>query len=264
VSRYILSRLVLAAVMALLATLVIFLLANTVPGDPVLAQLGDLAASNKEFVAEWRAKWGLDLPLWQRYVIFLQQLLHGDLGISISSQRPVLQDIPRLCLPQRWNLPALRSCCRSVVGIPLGIMAAVRRDSWIDHVARLISLIGVSSPTFWLAFIMLALFYGGLQIAPGPGTDRCHCAAAPVGHRALSDRQRVCRRLGHVPRCAGASSAALNRARGGHARSDHPHDPRQHAREHAAGLCARCARQGHPRAPHRDRPHPAECPDFRS
>jgi hypothetical protein len=80
-------------VMALLATLVIFLLANTVPGDPVLAQLGDLAASNKEFVAEWRAKWGLDLPLWQRYVIFLQRLLHGDLGISISSQRPVLQDI---------------------------------------------------------------------------------------------------------------------------------------------------------------------------
>src|SRR6185295_13729833 len=53
--------------------------------------------------------------------------------------------------------------------IPLGIMAAVRRDSWIDHLARLISLIGVSSPTFWLAFIMLALFYGGLQIAPGPG-----------------------------------------------------------------------------------------------
>ena len=62
--RYILSRLALALVMALLATLVIFLLANTVPGDPVLAQLGDLAASNKEFVAEWRAKWGLDLPLW--------------------------------------------------------------------------------------------------------------------------------------------------------------------------------------------------------
>ncbi len=53
--------------------------------------------------------------------------------------------------------------------MPLGILAAVRRDTWIDHVARFISLIGVSSPTFWLAFIMLALFYGGLQIAPGPG-----------------------------------------------------------------------------------------------
>ena len=153
--------------MALLATLVIFLLANTVPGDPVLAQLGDLAASNKEFVAEWRAKWGLDLPLWQRYVIFLQQLLHGDLGISISSQRPVLQDI-RDFAPATLELASIAFLLSLVVGIPLGIMAAVRRDSWIDHVARLISLIGVSSPTFWLAFIMLALFYGGLQIAPGP------------------------------------------------------------------------------------------------
>ncbi len=91
--RYILSRLAAAVVMAVLATLVIFLIANTVPGDPVLAQLGDLAASNKEFVAAWRAKWGLDLPLWERYFIFLKGLLHGDLGISIASQRPVLDDI---------------------------------------------------------------------------------------------------------------------------------------------------------------------------
>src|SRR6267378_3191919 len=87
VPRYILSRLVLAVVMALLATFVIFLLANTVPGDPVLAQLGDLAASNKEFVAEWRAKWGLDLPLWQRYAVFLERLFHGDLGLITRTTR---------------------------------------------------------------------------------------------------------------------------------------------------------------------------------
>src|SRR5437763_272349 len=154
--------------MALLATLVIFLLANTVPGDPVLAQLGDLAGSNKEFVAEWGAKWGLDLPLWERYLIFLQRVLHGDLGISIASQRPVLQDI-RDFAPATLELASIAFLLALIIGIPLGIMAAVRRDSWIDHVARLLSLIGVSSPTFWLAFIMLALFYGGLQIAPGPG-----------------------------------------------------------------------------------------------
>lgn len=166
--RYILSRLGLAVLMALLATLVIFLLANTVPGDPVLAQLGDIAASNKEFLAEWRAKWGLDLALWERYVIFLTRLLHGDLGISIASQRPVLADI-RDFAPATIELASLAFVLSIVVGVPLGILAAVRRDSWIDHAARLISLIGVSSPTFWLAFIMLAVFYGGLQIAPGPG-----------------------------------------------------------------------------------------------
>jgi len=168
VPRYILSRLIVSVVMALLATLVIFLLANTVPGDPVLAQLGDLAASNKEFVAEWRAKWGLDLPLWQRYLIFLERLAHGDLGTSIASQRPVLQDI-RDFAPATLELASVSFLLALAVGIPLGILAAVRRDSWIDHLARLISLIGVSSPTFWLAFIVLALFYGGLQIAPGPG-----------------------------------------------------------------------------------------------
>ena len=73
-------------------------------------------------------------------------------------------------------MPRQRSSWRAVVfaialvfGIPLGILSAVKRDSWIDHLARVISLLGVASPTFWLAFIMLAVFYGWLQIAPGPG-----------------------------------------------------------------------------------------------
>jgi peptide/nickel transport system permease protein len=167
-SRYIASRLGLAAIMALFSTLVIFLIANTVPGDPVLAQLGDLAASNKEFVAEWRHKWGLDLPLWERYGVFLVKLAQGDLGISIASQRPVLADIVDFA-PATIELASVAFLLSLLVGVPLGILAAVRRDTWIDHVARFISLIGVSSPTFWLAFIMLALFYGGLQIAPGPG-----------------------------------------------------------------------------------------------
>jgi peptide/nickel transport system permease protein len=166
--RYIISRIGAALVMALLATLVVFLISNTVPGDPVLAQLGDIAASNKEFVAEWRAKWGLDLPLWERYLLFLKGLAQGDLGISIASQRPVLEDI-RNYAPATIELATVSFVLAILLGVPLGIMAAVRRDTWIDHTARLISLIGVSSPTFWLAFIMLALFYGELQIAPGPG-----------------------------------------------------------------------------------------------
>jgi peptide/nickel transport system permease protein len=166
--RYIVSRIGMAAVMAILATLVIFLIANTVPGDPVLAQLGDVAASNKQFLAEWRHKYGLDLPLWERYFVFLKGLLNGDLGISIATQRPVLDDIAQYA-PATVELATAGFLLTILVGIPLGILAAVRRDTWVDHVARLVSLIGVSSPTFWLAFIALALFYGGLQIAPGPG-----------------------------------------------------------------------------------------------
>ena len=166
--RYIASRIAIAAFTALLATFVVFVIANLVPGDPVLAQLGDIAASDKAFVAAFRAKWGLDLPFWQQYLIYLRGLAQGDLGVSISSQRPVLDDI-RQYAPATIELATIGFLLSIAVGVPLGMLAAVRRDSWIDHLARFVSLLGVSSPSFWLAFVLLAFFYGGLQIAPGPG-----------------------------------------------------------------------------------------------
>src|SRR5215210_5526090 len=91
--RYILNRLGTAFVLALFATLVVFLITSLLPGDPILAMLGDLAASKPAIVAEYRAKWGLDLPLWEQYWIFLVRLFHGDLGVSIATGRPVLADI---------------------------------------------------------------------------------------------------------------------------------------------------------------------------
>jgi len=154
--------------MVLLATLAIFLIANTVPGDPVLSQLGDMAASDPATVAEFRQKWGLDLPIWDRYWIFLKGLLHGHLGTSLVSRRPVLADIAEYA-PATVELASVAFLLSLLVGLPLGVIAAVRRDSWIDNIARVVSLIGVSAPTFWLAFIMLAIFYGWLNIAPGPG-----------------------------------------------------------------------------------------------
>ena len=166
--RYVISRLLTAAVMVLLATLVVFLIANTVPGDPAMAALGDMAASDPAMVREFRAKWGLDLPLWEQYWLFLQRLAHGDLGVSIASRRPVLADVIDYA-PATLELATIAFLLALVIGLPLGILAAVRRDSWVDHVARAISLVGVSAPTFWLAFIMLAIFYGQLDWAPGPG-----------------------------------------------------------------------------------------------
>ncbi|HTI83420.1 MAG TPA: ABC transporter permease [Acetobacteraceae bacterium] len=166
--RFLVARVTSMLVMALLATLVVFLITNTVPGDPVLAQLGDQAASDPAFVAQWRHDYGLDRPLWERYFIFLEGVSHGDLGRSIHSQRPVMDDIEEYT-PATLELATVAFILTLIVGIPLGILAAVKRDSWIDHLARVVSLLGVSSPTFWLAFILLAVFYGYLQIAPGPG-----------------------------------------------------------------------------------------------
>jgi peptide/nickel transport system permease protein len=155
-------------VMIVLATLVVFVIANQVPADPILAQLGDMQAADEALVAAYRARWGLDLPIWQQYWIFISGLMHGDFGVSISSQRPVLDDIVQYA-PATIELSTVAFLLAVTVGVPLGVLAAVKRDSWIDHVARMLSLVGVSAPTFWLAFMFLALFYGGLQIAPGPG-----------------------------------------------------------------------------------------------
>jgi peptide/nickel transport system permease protein len=165
---YIASRLVISCIMVVLASLVVFLIANTVPGDPVLAQLGDLAAADPTVVAAFRHHWGLDLPLWERYWIFLQGLVQGDFGESIASHRPVIEDI-RDYAPATVELASVSFVLSLIVGLPLGVLAAVKRDSWIDNFARVVSLIGVSAPTFWLAFVMLAVFYGALDIAPGPG-----------------------------------------------------------------------------------------------
>ena len=241
--RYLTNRVVTAFVMVLLATLVIFLIANTAPGDPALAQLGDLAASNPEYVKAFRAKWGLDLPLWERYWIFLKGIAHGDFGISIMSQRPVLDDI-RDFAPATIELATIAFLLSILVGIPLGILAAVKRDSWIDHVARFVSLIGVSAPTFWLAFIMLAVFYGWLEIAPGPGrVDPIALLPPKVTGMLLID----CILAGDWETLRDAAAhlvLAGHGARGRDARPHHAHDARVDAGVAVAGLRARGAREG--------------------
>lgn len=165
---YVSKRIVTTAVMAVFATLVVFLIANFVPGDPIVAQLGDDAAANPELVAAYRARWGLDLPLWQQYWIYLRELAHGNLGTSIWTHQPVLSDILQYA-PATIELATVAIVLAVSLGVPLGIAAAAWRDSWVDHAARFVSLIGVSAPGFWLGFLALAVFYGALGLAPGPG-----------------------------------------------------------------------------------------------
>ena len=154
--------------MAVAVTLPAFLIIHFIPADPVQAQLGDLASADPELVRVFRERWGLDRPIWEQYVIFVNGLAHGNLGESIATRRPVLDDI-RDYAPATFELATMAALLTVLIGLPLGVLAAIKRDSWIDHLARFVSLIGLSTPTFWLAFIALALFYGGLRIAPGPG-----------------------------------------------------------------------------------------------
>jgi len=165
---YLAKRLAAATGLAVAATLAVFLIAHTVPDDPVLAMLGDKAASDPTIVATFRAHWGLNRPLWQQYLIFLNGLVHGDLGESIATRRPVVREIAQYA-PATVELATTAALLAISVGIIWGSLAAVMRDSWVDYIARAVSLIGAAAPTFWLAFLAMAVFYGGLQLAPSPG-----------------------------------------------------------------------------------------------
>jgi peptide/nickel transport system permease protein len=149
-------------------TLISFILSQAVPADPITANLGEQAASNPEVVAVFRHRWGLDRPLPEQYGIYLWNVLHGDLGTSITTKQPVIQDLRRH-LPATIELAVAAMTISIVVGIPLGVLAAAKRDGPIDQVARVVSLIGVSMPIFWLGLVAIVIFYAWLGWAPPPG-----------------------------------------------------------------------------------------------
>ena len=166
--RYIARRLVLMAVAALGVTLISFLVAHTVPADPIVSNLGQIASQRPEIVQAFREKWGLDKPLHIQYFTFVSNLAHGELGTSINTRRAITKDMA-LFFPATIELATAAVVFALVLGIPLGILAAVRRDGPIDHLARAVSLVGVSIPIFWLATVSLVLFYATLHWTVGPG-----------------------------------------------------------------------------------------------
>jgi peptide/nickel transport system permease protein len=149
-------------------TLLTFLLSHAVPADPVTASLGEQAAADPAVVAAFRHEWGLDRSLPAQYGIYLWNLVRGNFGISISTRQPVWLDL-RQTFPATVELAVVAMAASILVGIPLGVLSAVKRGRLIDHLARVISLVGVSMPIFWLGLIALVIFYARLGWAPSPG-----------------------------------------------------------------------------------------------
>lgn len=166
--QYILRRLLLMIPLIIGITLIAFLISHSVPGDPVAAHLSQKAMEDPLIVATFRAQWGLDKPLWEQYFIYLSKLVRGDLGMSIRTRRPVADDL-RQFLPASAELAVGATLFGLIVGVPFGVISAIKQDKLIDHVVRVISLIGVSTPVFWLALISMYVFYFRLGWAPGPG-----------------------------------------------------------------------------------------------
>jgi peptide/nickel transport system permease protein len=160
----------LAALLMLLVgiTLIAFLLTHLVPGDPVAANLSQQAVSDPEIVQAFKEKNGLDKPLPVQYVTYLEGLTHGDLGLSQQTQKPVREDLGEF-VPATIELAVTAILISVLVGVPLGILAAVRRNTWLDQVLRVVTLSGVSVPTFWLALVSYYVLFFKLGLVPGGG-----------------------------------------------------------------------------------------------
>jgi peptide/nickel transport system permease protein len=146
--------------------LVTFLIGRVVPIDPVLAAVGDRAPV--EVYERVKRELGLDLPLWQQFWIYLRKVLAGDFGRSVLTSNPVLADIRRV-FPATLELATVATLIGASLGIPLGVIAAVRRGRGVDQAIRVVSLFGYSVPVFWLGLMGLLVFYARLDWVAGPG-----------------------------------------------------------------------------------------------
>lgn len=166
--RYIAKRLVIAVFLLFGMTLVTFSLTNLVPGDPVAAALGQRAADDPETVARFRAEYGLDKNLPAQYLAYLGRLIHLDLGTSWYTHEPVRAGLAK-AVPATMEIAFGAIICAAIVGITFGAWSAYRRGGITDQVLRLVSLVGISLPTFWTAIVCLYVFYYRLGWSPGSG-----------------------------------------------------------------------------------------------
>jgi peptide/nickel transport system permease protein len=149
-------------------TFIAFVLTHLVPGDPVAATLGLKAYSDPGIVKAYKAAYGLDKPLPVQYEVYLSHLLHGDLGRSLLTHQAVATDLSTR-IPASLELGILAMSIAAAIGLPLGVLAAVRRGSRLDQALTIASLGGIATPSFWIGLIALYVFSFVLQIAPSTG-----------------------------------------------------------------------------------------------
>ncbi len=164
--QYILRRLVTLIITLAGIMVVTFFISLVVPMDPLASIAGPQAPP--ETVERLRTLYGFDQPIHIQFGRYVTRLFHGDLGTSFQTGRPVLEDILKY-FPATIELATMALIISILVGIPLGVLSAVYRNSAIDHFCRILSLIGVSMPVFWLGLVLLLIFYFKLGWFPAPG-----------------------------------------------------------------------------------------------
>jgi peptide/nickel transport system permease protein len=143
-----------------------FFIGRVVPIDPVLAVVGDRATP--EVYEAARIEMGLDRPLIVQFLSYVRDVLTGNLGMSVSTGRPVASDLARV-FPATLEMATLGILIGVFIGVPMGVIAANRQGSWLDQAIRVVGLLGYSVPAFWLGLVGLAVFYARLNWVAGPG-----------------------------------------------------------------------------------------------
>lgn len=164
--RYLLRRILQGFGTLLVISLIVFLLAR-LSGDPLNIMLSEEAS--KEDYAIAAKHWGLDRPLTEQYLTFLGNAFRGDLGTSIRLRRPALELVWER-LPATLQLAGASIFVSLVIAIPIGVLSAVKRDTPLDYIGKVIALIGQSMPSFWLGIVLIWIFAVTLGWLPASGT----------------------------------------------------------------------------------------------
>lgn len=160
------GRRLLQAVPVVMGIIVVtFVLTRALPGDPAVYFAGP--AADEQSIAQIRASLGLDKSWPEQFLIYLKSLAQGDLGNSISTGQPVIEELRRR-LPASLELTLVGLLLAIGVALPLGVLAATRPNSWVDHLCRLIVTAGVSLPTFFTGLFLIYIFYFLLGLSPAP------------------------------------------------------------------------------------------------
>jgi peptide/nickel transport system permease protein len=188
--HYLTQRLLLAIPVVLGVTVIVFAILFLTPGDPVRSMVGPRAS--EERVQEIRAQLGLDRPLLEQYGRWLGRVAHGDLGDSIAAKRPVTQLI-REQLPYTLQLTLTAFTLGTLVGVFLGVLAAVKHHTWLDHLITFTSLIWFSMPGFWLGLTLILVFGLWLRWTPISGHQANGALILPVLTLALPQMGMIAR-----------------------------------------------------------------------
>lgn len=179
--RYSVRRIVLAVPVLFVVLTIIFLAVRVAPGDPAFAVLGDRAS--EEALQNVRERMGTNLPLWQQYVTYLSGIVRGDLGTSLVTGRSAASQIAGV-LPHTVQLTAT-AILIGLLGMPVGVWAAVKRNKLPDYLSRVLSLAGLSFPAFYLAILLILLFSVRLGWFPTTGVGAFNNPAQNLRHLVL-------------------------------------------------------------------------------